>query len=170
MLSKPKDIVELHIHEEIKRLKYENDLLKRWIKSGREVLTCVVCGKPIENVSIQRMLRPYLWDCRECFQKKPRKIVTLEAEFNMDIVDILKETTKVYGNIKAQCGALGISIPYFYSVINKYCGEDYVRFMATYATGKRKETYAKKLDRQHPKKVYKFPKKKPVFSPTAAPA
>jgi len=68
------DVVEQHIEYAIKQFKFENDLLKKWIKSGREILTCVVCGKPIENVSIQRMLRPYLWDCRECFQKKPRKI------------------------------------------------------------------------------------------------
>jgi hypothetical protein len=69
----------------------------------------------------------------------------------MDIVDILKETTKRYGNIKAQCAALGISIPYFYSIIAKYCGADYVAFMAKYATGKRKETYAKKNKKhKHP--------------------
>jgi len=140
-----KDVVEKHIESEIHRLKFENDLLKKWIKSGREVLTCVVCGKPIENVSIQRMLRPYLWDCRECFQKKPRKIISLEHDFTMDILEILKETTRLYGNIKAQCGALGISIPYFYSIVDKYCGEHYIAFMAKYATGKRKDTYAKKL-------------------------
>jgi len=139
------DVVEMHIESELKRLKFENDLLKKWIKSGREILACAVCGKPIENVSIQRMLRPYLWDCRECFQKKPRKIISLEHDFNMDILDILKETTRLYGNIKAQCGALGISIPYFYSIIYKYGSESHVAFMAKYATGKRKETYAKKL-------------------------
>jgi hypothetical protein len=139
------DVVEQHIGSEIKRLKFENDLLKKWIKSGREILSCAVCGKPIENVSIQRMLRPYLWDCRECFQKKPRKIISLEHDFNMDILEILKETTRLYGNIKAQCGALGISIPYFYSIVDKYCGEHYIAFMAKYATGKRKDTYAKKL-------------------------
>jgi len=139
------DVVERHIESEINRLKFENDLLKKWIKSGQEVLACAVCGKPIENVSIQRMLRPYLWDCRECFQKKPRKIISLEHDFNMDILEILKETTRLYGNIKAQCGALGISIPYFYSIVDKYCGEHYIAFMAKYANGKRKDTYSKKL-------------------------
>jgi len=139
------DVVEKHIGSELARLQFENALLKGWIKSGQEVRTCVVCGKPINNISIQRMLRPYLWDCRECFQKKPRKIISLEHDFTLDILDILKETTRLYGNIKAQCGALGISIPYFYSIIDKYCGEHFVSFMAKYATGKRKETYAKKL-------------------------
>jgi hypothetical protein len=139
------DVVEKHIKSELKRLKFENDLLKHWIKSGQEVRACVVCGKPINNISIQRMLRPYLWDCRECFQKKPRKIIALEHDFEMDIIDILKETTRLYGNIKAQSGALGISIPYFYSIIDKYCGEHYVAFMAKYAVGKRRDTYAKKL-------------------------
>lgn len=170
MLSVAKDVVERHIHEEIARLKYENELLRRWIKSGREVLTCVVCGKPIANVSIQRMLRPYLWDCRECFQKKPRKIVSLEREFDLDIVDILKETTRAYGNIKAQCGALGISIPYFYSIIGKYCGGNYVEFMARHATGKRKETYVKKLNKQYSKKKYKNVPGAFASSPIPSPA
>jgi len=145
MLYNSSDVVERHIEFEINRLKFENDLLKTWIKSGQEVLSCAVCGKPIENVSIQRMLRPYLWDCRECFQQKPRKIISLEHDFNMDILEILKETTRLYGNIKAQCGALGISIPYFYSIVDKYCGEHFIVFMAKYSTGKRKDTYAKKL-------------------------
>lgn len=138
------DDVESNIDQAIKRLKFENGLLQAWIKSGRDILSCSVCGKPIENVSIQRMLRPYLWDCRKCFQAKPRKIISLEHKFEMDIVDILKETTKQYGNIKAQCGALGISIPYFYSIVAKYCGENYIAFMAKHAAGRRKETYDKK--------------------------
>ena len=148
------DVVERCIESEIKRLRFENDLLKHWIKSGQEVLCCAVCGKPIENVSIQRLLRPYLWDCRKCFQKKPRKIISLEHDFNMDIVDILKETTRLYGNINAQCDALGISIPYFYSIITKYCSGSREAFMAKYATGKRKNTYAKKLAKlnENPKK------------------
>jgi hypothetical protein len=148
MLYRGTDVIEKYIESAISRLKFENGLLKKWIKSGRDVLTCAVCGKPIQNVSIQRMLRPYLWDCRECFQKKPRKIISLEHDFDMDIVEILKETTRLYGNIKAQCDALGISIPYFYSIINKYCGSNLIAFMAKYATGKRKETYTKKLRKQ----------------------
>ena len=148
------DAIESHIEVTIDRLKLENDLLQQWIKSGRDVLTCAVCGKPIDNVSIQRMLRPYLWDCRECFQKKPRKIISLEHKFGMDIVDILKETTRQYGNIKAQCGALGISIPYFYSIVAKYCGENYLAFMAKYAAGKRKETYANKLKKSKVPKLF----------------
>jgi hypothetical protein len=146
------DVVERYIESEIARLKFENDLLHDWIKSGREKLTCAVCGKPIENVSMQRLLRPHLWDSRECFQHKPRKIIALEHKFGLDIVDILKDTTRQYGNIKAQCGALGISIPYFYSIVQKYCGENYVAFMATYASGKRKETYARK-NKKKPKTI-----------------
>lgn len=149
------DIVEQHIYATLNQYTNENVLFQEWIKSDRGVLTCAVCGKPIENVSIQRMLRPYLWDCRECFQKKPRKIISLEHKFNMDIVDILKETTRQYGNIKAQCGALGISIPYFYSIVAKYCGADYIAFMARNTAGRRKETYAKKLHKRTPPKLFK---------------
>jgi hypothetical protein len=145
------DVVETHIEKQIHRLQFENDLLKEWIKDGLEERTCVVCGEPIENVSIQRMLRPYLWCSRECFQEKPRKIINLEHAFGEDIVQILKDTTRRYGNIKAQCGALGISIPYFYSIVDKYCGDDYIHFMARSATGKRKETYAKKLKKYRSK-------------------
>ena len=148
------DPVEIHIEETLGRLQVENRLLQDWIKSGREVLTCAVCGKPIENVSIQRMLRPYLWDCRECFQQKPRKIISLEHRFGMDIVDILKETTRQYGNIKAQCGALSISIPYFYSIVGKYCGADYLAFMAKHAAGTRKDTYAKKHKKNRSPKLF----------------
>lgn len=146
------DVVERHIQDCLCRLKRENALLQQWVRSERGDLTCAVCGKPIINVSVQRMLRPYLWDCRECFQKKPRKIIALEHQFDMDIIDILKETTRRYGNIKAQCNALGISIPYFYSIIEKYCGPDYLAFMAKNAVGKRKDTYAKKYKKnQNPK-------------------
>jgi hypothetical protein len=148
------DAVERHIETNIDWLQIENKLLQDWIKAGREVLTCAVCGKPIQNVSIQRMLRPYLWCCRECFQKKPRKIISLERKFKMDIVDILKETTRQYGSIKAQCGALGVSIPYFYSIIAKYCGPDYLAFMANNAAGKRKDTYAKKRKKNRPAKLF----------------
>lgn len=144
MLDVEDDIIEQHIRSMLTQLKKENKLLLDWIKSGEDIPTCPVCGKPIENVSIQRRLRPILWDTRECFQKKPRKIIWLEQQYGMDIVDILKETTRRYGNIKAQCNALAISIPYFYSIITKYCGEDYVSFMARFATGRRKETYSKK--------------------------
>jgi ribosomal protein S14 len=145
MLCKSNDAVELYIYNEIKRLKKENEILSNWIKAGRDIPRCVVCGKPIENVSIQRKTRPYLWDCRECFRKKPRKIISLEFEFGIDIVDILKETTRRYGNIKAQCAALGVSIPYFYTIVDKYCGPGHLEFMARYSTGKRKETYANKI-------------------------
>lgn len=148
------DVIEQHISDEIARLKFENGLLQLWIKSGKEVLTCAVCGRPIQNVSIQRMLRPYLWDCRACFQEKPRKIISLEHKFGMDIVNILKETTRQYGNIKAQCSALGISIPYFYSIVAKYCGEDYIAFMARHSTGKRKDTYAKKYKKSRPPRLF----------------
>lgn len=139
------DIVELHIVSEVTRLQEENELLRGWIKNNVSIPTCAVCKTPIENVSIQRMLRPYLWCSRKCFEFKPRKIIKLEKKYGIDIVAILQETTKVYGNIKAQCDALGISIPYFYSIVNKYCGDNYVEFMATNAIGKRKDTYTKKV-------------------------
>jgi len=145
------DAVETHIERKIKQLQLENALLKDWIREGLESRKCVVCGTQIENVSIQRMLRPYLWCSRECFQEKPRKIINLEHTFGEDIVQILKNTTRRYGNIKAQCGALGISIPYFYSIVEKYCGDDYILFMANSAAGKRKETYAKKLKKYRSK-------------------
>jgi hypothetical protein len=147
VLNSNDDIVEQHLCSYLRQLKKENELLLNWIKSGESIPTCPVCGKPIENVSVQRRLRPILWDSRECFQAKPRKIILLERQYGMDIVEVLKETTKRYGSIKAQSTALGISIPYFYSIIEKYCGKDIISFMAKYATGKRKETYQKKIDK-----------------------
>lgn len=141
----PKDIIEEHIKLELLRLKQENTLLKNWILSGKVNPVCVVCGKPIESASLQRLARPHLWHNRECFQDKPRKIIALEHKYQLDIVDILKETTKHYGNIKAQCGALGVSIPYFYQIIKKYCKQNRVEFMAEHAIGKRKELYLKKI-------------------------
>lgn len=142
-----KDLIEQHIDQEFERLRAENASLKNWIISGKEVPTCVVCGRPIENISIQRMSRAYLWHDRKCFQFKPRKIVALEQEYGMDIVDILKETTRKYGNIKAQCNALGISIPYLYSIIRKYVGMDFLKFMATNSVGARKVGYVNKLNK-----------------------
>lgn len=148
MLDREDDIIEEHVFTEVSRLRAENAILKNWIIDDTSP-KCAVCDKPISNVSIQRRLRPYLWCSRSCFKFKPRKIIRLEYEFDLDIVEILKLTTKMYGNIKAQCNALGLSIPYFYSIVIKYCGEDYVEFMAGNAVGKRKETYAKKIDKKN---------------------
>lgn len=145
MVYKGSDIVELHIMLELKRLRYENDLLKQWIREGVEDIRCAVCKKRISSLSIQRMTRPILWHDRKCFQYKPRKIIKLENDFGIDIVEILKETVKKCGNIRAQCDVLGVSIPYLYSIIKKYCGDDFVEFMAKHATGKRRELYAKKV-------------------------
>lgn len=147
------DIVEQHIVSEIERLQEENDRLRNWIRGSASTPRCVVCGKEIENVSIQRILRPYLWCSRKCFEYKPRKIIKLEKKYKEDIVDVLRETTKTYGNIKAQCDALGISIPYFYSIVNKYCAQSYISFMAENATGKRRDTYTKKIDKQQKAKA-----------------
>jgi len=141
------DIIEVAIRNELERLKKENALLKKLISSSFEAVTCAVCGKPIENVSLQRMTRSALWHDRTCYQYKPRKIIKLEKEFGYDIVEILKETTKRCGNIKTQCQVLGLSIPYLYAVMKKYCGANHLEFMAKYATGKRKELYVKKLQK-----------------------
>jgi hypothetical protein len=138
------DPVDLHILLEIKRLQDENSILREWIKLGRDEHLCVVCGKPIKNVSIQRKLRPYLWCSRKCFQFKPRKIISLEHEYQLTITDILRETTERYGEIRTQCEALDVSVPYFYHITRKYCG-DYHGFMAKYTTGKRRTSYAKKF-------------------------
>lgn len=143
------DIIEQSILNELERLKKENVLLKKLISSSFEAVTCAVCGKPIENVSLQRMTRSALWHDRNCYQYKPRKIIKLEKEFGCDIVEILKETTRRCGNIKTQCEVLGLSIPYLYSVMRKYCGEDHIAFMAKHATGKRKELYVKKLNKSN---------------------
>jgi len=142
------DIVEKYFQEKLTSLQFENDLLQSWIQEGKDDARCVVCGAPIKNLSVQRMLRPFLWCTRECFQAKPGKIIDLEKEYSMDIVDILRDTTKRYGNIEAQCDALGISIPYFYDIIKKYCGdsESYIEFMSGNTSGKRKDTYKKKLN------------------------
>jgi len=148
MLYKGNDIVELHIILELKRLQYENAVLKHWIKDGATEIRCAVCGKKISSLSMQRMTRPILWHDRECFQYKPRKIIKLENDFGLDIVDILKETVRKCGNIKAQCDVLDVSIPYLYSIIKKYCGDDFIEFMAKYATGKRRELYAKKVQKR----------------------
>jgi len=137
------DPVDLHIRLEIRRLKTENNLLRSWIKAGINDHTCVVCNQQIKNVSLQRMLRPYLWCSRKCFQEKPRKIIALEHEYDLSITDILQQTTERYGEISAQCEALGVSVPYFYSIVREYCG-DYNAFMAKYSTGKRRVGYSKK--------------------------
>jgi len=137
------DIIELAIIEEIARLKKENDTLKAWIKSN-DVYRCAVCGKPISKINTQRRLRPFKWDSRACFEWKSKKIVALEEEYGLDIVEILKETTRKYGKIRAQCDALGVSVPYLYSIIKKYCG-DFVSFMAKHSTGRRRTEYLRKL-------------------------
>lgn len=151
------DPVEAHLQIEAARLREENATLKKWIRDGREVPRCCVCGKPIVNVSIQRLLRTFLWDCRECFRKRPGKIMELEQSYGMDIVDVLKLTTRKYKNINAQCQALDVSIPYLYSIIKKYCNKDYTEFFAENSVGRRRETYVKKLKKRKRKKHKKYP-------------
>jgi len=144
MIYKGTDTIEQHIVNEFNKLISDNDLLNKVIKNGTEDVYCAVCGKKIEQLSIQRMIRPVLWHDRYCFQRKPRKIVWLERKFQKDIIEILKETTGRCGNIKAQCELLDVSIPYLYFIIKKYCGE-LLPFMAKNATGKRKDLYMKKI-------------------------
>jgi hypothetical protein len=139
------DSVYWHILCELRRLTEENNYLKKCIKEGSEGKKCAVCGKEIVNLSMQRMTRPNLWCSRECFTKKPRKIIALEKDFGKDIVEILKETTRKCGKIKTQCNILGVSIPKFYQMLEKYCEEDLLSFMSKNASGSRKVHYAKKL-------------------------
>lgn len=149
--TKMDDLVEQHIRFELEKLDRENVLLKRWIKAGMEDVRCAVCGEKIEQLSIQRMMRPVLWHSRNCFRKKPKKIIKLEESFGMDIVDVLRETTARCGNIKTQCHVLEVSIPYLYSIMKKYCGMPTIEFFAEYSTGKRKELYAKKVRKKKKK-------------------
>jgi len=137
------DFIELHILLEIKRLKRENKLLRLWAK--RDTPRCCVCGKPVKGLSVQRMLRPFIWDTRKCFEWKPRKIVSLEHQYGMDILDILKETSRRFGSLKPQIDALGISVPYFVSIVKKYSKQGYIEFMAKHTQGKRRKTYLAKL-------------------------
>ena len=144
MLYTNYDIVEQHIEGELDNLSYENGLLKRWIRENAGEARCAVCGEKIFQLSMQRMTRPVLWHNRKCFEKKPGKIIALERDFGCDIIEILQETTRKCGNIRAQCHLLGISIPYLYIIIKKY-GGDRLEFMARNSAGKRKELYAKKV-------------------------
>jgi len=144
MVYQINDTIDNHILDEISNLEVENALLKNWIRSNAEKARCAACGEPIYQLSMQRMMRPFLWHSRKCFENKPGKIIALERDFGCDIVEILKETTKKCGNIRAQCHVLGVSIPYLYIIMNKYCG-DRIAFMAQHATGKRRELYAKKI-------------------------
>lgn len=142
------DIIENHVHSEFLRLMEENESLKEWIRSSKNAPTCAVCGKIIPNVSTQRLSRPILWCSKECFLWKPRKIIALEREYGLDIVEVLKETTRKYGSIRSQCDALWVSVPYFCAIVNKYCG-DYTKFMVTHSDGKRKEIYRKQISNRN---------------------
>lgn len=144
-----KDPIELYVVGEIQRLLQENTILRQQIKEGAEGFKCAVCGREIPQLSIQRMTRPILWHDRNCFRWKPRKIMRLQQEFGCDIVGVLKETAKKCGSIKAQCEVLGISIPYLYSIVAKYCKEDFITFMAKNSSGKRKELYDKKVRKRN---------------------
>lgn len=146
------DPIEKHIIEELCRLGSKNAYLKQLIEEGIENARCAVCGEKLEGLSVQRMTRPIVWHNRNCFQWKPRKIIKLERDFGADIVDILKESTRKCGKIKVQCDFLGISIPYLYHIIRKYCDKDIVRFMAENSSGKRRELYAKKVKKRATKK------------------
>jgi len=138
------DPVEVHIQLETKRLLDENAVLKSWVRSN-ENPTCVVCGKPIPHASIQRLLRAFLWDSKECFVKKPKKVIALEKFFDSDILDILKNTTRKFQNISMQAEYLNVSMPYIYNLIHKYWGQDHTKFFSEFAIGKRKLTYLNKL-------------------------
>ena len=138
------DIIELIINKEIDLLQQEQKILLSIIDTCHD-FTCAVCGKVIDRISTQRKTRGILWHNIECYQYKPRKIIALERIYGKDIVEILKETTRQYSDIISQCAGLSISIPHLYSIIRKYCGEDYIPFMYKYSIGKRKELYKNKV-------------------------
>ena len=151
------DLIEQAIVVELDQLRKENEYLKECIRTGCENIKCAVCGEEIEHLSMQRMTRPILYHNKKCYTWKPRKIVKLEQEWEMDIVDILKKTSKMCGNINAQAEVLDLSVPYLYDRIRKYCADSLsvkvpkkkviVYFMAENCVGKRKELYLKKIEK-----------------------
>jgi hypothetical protein len=141
------DIITQVLLQELALLQQENEKLKNIIKLGSETIRCAVCGEVIEHLSVQRLTRGALWCNRKCYEYKPRKIIWLERTFKKDIVEVLKDTTRICTNIKAQCELLGLSIPFLYSTIRKYTKESHITFMAQHAVGKRKELYAKKANK-----------------------
>ena len=147
-----KDIIELHVLEQLRIAKEENELLKSWMGSG-EIRCCCVCGAPIKNLSAQRAIRPFVWCTRKCFKWKPQKIIKLERDFGgMDILDILKETSRKFGSLKSQHQALDLSVPHFIHVVRKYSGLNYFEFMYKYSSGFRKKEYLRKLNDSRKKK------------------
>jgi len=133
------DEIELHILLEIKRLNDENEILESWIREGKEEPRCCVCGKLVKGLSLQRMLRPFIWCSRKCLEWKPKKIIILERRYKMDILDILKLTSKQFGGLRPQVDALNLSVPYFVSVVKKYSNEEYNTFMANNTVGERRK-------------------------------
>ena len=144
---KSDDIINQTLLQEFALLQEENVRLKKIIQQGSSEIRCAVCNEVIQHLSIQRLTRGALWCNRACYEYKPRKIIWLQRTFGKDIVDVLKDTTRLCTNIKAQCELLGLSIPFLYSTIRKYTGEGHITFMAKYAVGKRKELYAKKASK-----------------------
>jgi hypothetical protein len=139
------DPIVKHIENAIYTLTQENLVLQKWISPDGSPL-CVVCGLPIQNVSSQRLSRPMLWHSKKCYKYKSKKIIVLEQQYGCDIVDILKKTTRMYGSIKAQCDALGISVPYFYLIIRKFCDKDIQQFMIENSVGDRHQHYIRKFN------------------------
>jgi len=153
------DPIEKAILIRVCKLREENFLLNRWVRYGDENPTCAVCGKPIKSLSTLRRLRPYRWDCRECYTYKPTKIINLEMQFGMDIVEILKQTSRQYGKVRSQCEALGLSIPHLYATIRKYCG-DSLEFLVHNTTGERHAEYLEKW-KERREKISRGKKKQP---------
>ena len=126
---------------------------------GRRIRYCMVCGRRVKkNIFPKRMKKPLLWCSFRHYREKPEKVIRIEWRFSRgqrtrrDIRDILIETTKGHGGHKAQARTLGISVPYFYTMVDKYFGLEMEDFMIEHAVGERRRFYVERRARDETKR------------------
>lgn len=112
---------------------------------------CATCDGPItRNLFPGRLQKEFVYCCPGCFVYKPPKVIRIERRFGgvyrRDIRDILIETTRLFGTLKAQAAHLGVSVPYLYRMVRRYFDVSMAEFVAQYGPVARRRRGASRSD------------------------
>lgn len=127
-----------------------------------DVRLCIVCGGEVtKHLFPSRQRKPWLWCSRRCYRWKPQKVISIEMRFGgerrADIRWILIKTAREFQNLHDHAQALGVSVPYLYTMVKRYFrietgkrtkagvpvtrGLSMTQFVDRYARGARRRRY-----------------------------
>lgn len=109
---------------------------------------CAACDRPITKHTFpSRMGKQFLWCSFECYKWKPPRVIAIELRYGSgdrrkDIRQILIETTGQFDTLGSQCRDIGVSIPYLYTMVDRYFGMKMRDFVQRYGSPQRRRKCA----------------------------